>query len=82
MSSLTTLLYKISLRLCLKSDDDRYANEEWGIDDLTYRINRKGHWEDRMTICCITKDKLSQILVNFKEVKIEYEKIYLQKIYH
>jgi len=57
-------------RIYTKSDYDRHAIDAFKISDFTYRINKPGHWEDGMEICCINKKVALNLMKKFSHVQI------------
>lgn len=57
-------------RIYTKSDNDRYAINSLKISDFTYRVNKPGHWENGMEICCISQEEALKLMKKFSEVTI------------
>lgn len=60
-------------RFVLKTDQDRYAKNEWKISDFSYRINLPGHWEDGMFVTCLPYSCLHDLFSKFSKVYIGRE---------
>ena len=60
-------------RFCIKADDDRYCKQEFRIAEMTYKINKPGHWEDGMTICCMPYEKVLETFSMFSSLIIGKE---------
>ena len=61
-------------RITFKTNRDRYAKDEWRQkENYTYTVQTDGHWENRMTVSCLTKNAVEELFKDFKSYQIGFE---------
>ena len=61
-------------RITFKTNRDRYAKDEWRQrENYTYTVQTDGHWENKMTVSCLTKNAVEELFKDFKSYKIGFE---------
>jgi SAM-dependent methyltransferase len=63
------------LRFTILSDRDRYALESFQKSENTYKVLKAGHWEHDITLCCLSRQSVFQIMDKFESTTVGYEDI-------